>query len=549
MPALNLTDAEKPALVIDFADGALFGNDAGEDELPEVLDSYFVDQPAFKAFLSQDKPLEIARSRKGMGKSALLSKLAFDLEKDATSPIVIKTTGEKLIGILEPNYKSYLQCQGYWSRVICARINYEVGKTVGFAFSENAMALVESSEMAGFRERSIVGALLQRVKSSKIPVEITIKEYGNHEELLRRALQTYSDRKVWLLVDDIDSTYIDTPEQQMLISTFFSACRSLVREFKGLNIRASVRSDVWSNFRDNEDLDKCEQYVTDISWSAGDLQTILSKKIYSYFERNFSKEAAPLRLDYRHNADALLDYAFASRMRWGSSMVPPFRPIRILSAGRPRWMSQLCRLAGVEANRNAKPRIGIAEISGVMKRYSRLRLNDIYKEHSHQFAGLEKLIEAFSNAPARYDTNELLSQIARGYVNSVGAGSIGEIDGVPYRRHLQLAHFLYRIGFIVGRKEQEGVYPNADFVRFEERPELLTETALDDGLLWEVHPSYRDALSIGLKKREAVRQSREPAPSRQAVQKLAPEENTIASSGTPAKGSRRSRRRGRKSEG
>ncbi len=505
---LNLTDAEKPALQIDFADGALFGNDAGEDELPEVLDSYFVDQPGFRDFLSRKRPFQIARSRKGMGKSALLSKLAFDLERDTPEPLVIKTTGGRLIGILEPSYKSYLQCQNYWMRVICARINYELGKTVGFAFSDNDMALVESSEIAGFKERNIIGALIKRVKSSKIPIEVNLSETNNHEELLTRALSSHSESRVWLLIDDIDSTYVDSPEQQMLVSTFFSACRSLTTSFDNLFIRVSVRSDVWSNFKRNEDLDKCEQYVTDIIWSENDLRNILSKKVYSYFERNFLPSSLPLSLDYRRDAGKLLEYAFTARMRWGNSNVPPFRPIKILSAGRPRWMSQLCRLSGLEAERAKKTRIGIAEIKAVMKRYSRLRLNDVYKEHSHQFSGLERLIEAFSNSPARYDTNELLSQIARVYVNAVGAGNVGEIDSIPYRYHLQLAHFLFKVGFVVGRREQEGVYPNADFVRFEERPELLTESVLDDGLLWEIHPSYRDALNVGLTKREAVRSGR-----------------------------------------
>lgn len=501
---LDLTEREVPALVVHLSDGALFGNDAGEDELPEVLDSYFLDQPAFRSFLSMTQPYQIARSRKGMGKSALLSKLAIDLDRREDRPIIVRSTGDKLVGILKPTYGSYLECQAYWYKVLCARINYEIGRTVGFTFSESSMALVESSEIAGFKERNIVGALIQRVKSSKIPIEITLKEYNNHEELLRRVLEKDSARPVWLLIDDIDATYVDTPEQQMLVSTFFSACRSIVREFKGLHVRASVRSDVWSNFKKNEDLDKCEQYVTDISWGSPDLEALLSKKIYSYFERNYSSEAAPLRLDYRKNARQLLEYAFLPRMRWGSSSVPPFRPIHILSAGRPRWMSQLCRLAGVEAERKGRDKIGIGEITGVMNRFSRLRLNDIYKEHSHQFANLERLVEAFSNAPARYDSASLLSQISIKYTNHVGSGNVPDLDGIAYRYPLQLAHFLYKIGFIVGRREHRG---GADFTRFEDRPELLTDSVLDDGLLWEVHPSYRDALTIGKEVREAVQEA------------------------------------------
>lgn len=491
-----------PAL--DFTDGALFGNDAGEDELPDVLNSYFVDQRSFKPFFNREVVFQVARSRKGMGKSALLSKMAYDLARDDDEPIVISATGANLLAISQPKAgASYLELQNFWTRVICARINYELGTKVGFAFTETDMALVESSEIAGFKERNIVGSLIQRVKSSKIPIEISLKESNNHEELLKRAAERFQNKKVWILVDDIDSTYIDSPEQQAITSTFFSACRALTREVKGLHIRASVRTDVWSALRTNEDLDKCEQYVTDIAWSAPDMKVILSKKIFSYFQRNFHSALVPI-VDYRDDADQILEAAFTRKMKWGSAQVPPFRPIFVLSAGRPRWMCQLCRLAGLEADKAGRKLIAKMDINSVMERYSRFRLNDIYKEHSHQYNNLEKLIETFSNAPSRYSTSDLLSQISVRYVNLVGSNNIPALDGYPYKMPLQLAHFLYKIGFIVGRRDHGNQTGNADFTRYEQRPELLSYMQnADDDLLWEIHPSYRDALNIGREAKSA----------------------------------------------
>lgn len=481
----------------DLADGTLFGNDAGEDELPEVLASYFVDQPAFKNFLAETTRFQIARSRKGMGKSALLSKLAHDLKKKDEAPIVVTVTGADLLGILAPSSYDPLPLQNYWKQVICSRINAEIGKNVGFAFSDTAMSLVENSEIAGLKGRNIVGSLISRIKSSSIPIEVMNPKVGNHEELLKRALVEFGDRNVWVLIDDIDSTYIDSPDTQSLTSTFFSACRALARNSEKLNIRVSVRSDVWSNLRKNEDLDKCEQYVTDISWTSKELKYILSKKIYSYFVRSNSEEFHKLSLDYIKDADELLEFAFTARMQWGKSRVGPFQPIQILSAGRPRWMSQLCRLAGQEADKHGSKLIGIQQINAVTKKYSRFRINDIYKEHSHQFSDLQNLIEAFSNGGSRFSTKELLAAINNNYVSAVGSSNVPEIDNLPYKSPLQLAHFIFKVGFVVGRKENIGNANLADFVRFEERPELLTNNKnSDDGLEWEIHPSYRDAISI-----------------------------------------------------
>lgn len=490
---------------IDFTDGALFGNDAGEDEEPDILNSYFVDQPAFSSFLSRTVAFQLARSRKGMGKSALLSKLAYDLARDEEPPLIVKVTGANLVGIEPPpSEASHLELQNYWARVICTRINYAIASRLNFAFSDNAIALVESAEIAGFKERNLVGSLIHRIKSSKIPIEANPKAAANHEELLKRVPELIPNLNVWFLVDDIDSTYIDSPAMRAVTSTFFSACRALVRDVRGLSIRASVRTDVWSNLRDNEDLDKCEQYVTDISWSAPDLEVILSKKIYSYFQRSDFGKPLIARLDYRKHTETVLEFAFARRVRWGAAMVPPFRPIHVLSAGRPRWMSQICRLAGVQAAKAGKELIGTTEINGVMKTYSRYRLNDIYKEHGHQYHGLEKLIETFSNSPARYTTDDILSQIATKYLNVVGSNNVPDIDGYPYKFPMQLAHFLFKIGFVVGRRERRDGIQGADYIRFEERPELLTDGRNpDDDLIWEIHPSYREALSVGKEAREA----------------------------------------------
>src|SRR5579862_3209535 len=129
-----------------------------------------------------------------MGKSALLSKLAFDLQKERDKVLIVRVTGAQLRGLANPDNFDYLQLQNYWTKVICARINYVIGAQIGFAFSDSNMALVESAEIAGFKDRNIVGALLSRIKSSKIPIEIRTPDHINHEELLKRAMDHESRR-------------------------------------------------------------------------------------------------------------------------------------------------------------------------------------------------------------------------------------------------------------------------------------------------------------------------------------------------------------------
>ena len=129
----------------------------------------------------------------------------------------------------------------------------------------------------------------------------------------------------------------------------------------------------------------------------------------------------------------------------------------------------------------------------VLKNYGQFRIADLYKEHRHQCARLEEIIESFSGGRRRFTTDQLLNVITERIVRR---GGIPIIDGIPAANGSRtVAHFLYRIGFITGRDEEDRA--GLGFVRFEDRPNLLsTNVNLDDNLSWEVHPSYRDALRI-----------------------------------------------------
>ena len=116
-------------------DGTLFGNDAGEDEPAEILASYFVDQNAFRPFLNRSVRYCVARSKKGMGKSALLSKFAYDLaDRESDDDLVIRVIGSQVTSGDIPLFNSFLDAQAFWVRAICSKINAALGTKIGFAF-------------------------------------------------------------------------------------------------------------------------------------------------------------------------------------------------------------------------------------------------------------------------------------------------------------------------------------------------------------------------------------------------------------------------------
>ncbi|WP_140798966.1 P-loop ATPase, Sll1717 family [Myxococcus xanthus] len=474
-----------------MSDPLLFGNDAGEDEVPEVLASYFVEGAAFDVFWDVRQRLRIARARKGMGKSALLAKLGYDLRKDADA-IVISVTGSDLTGLGEFSSDDPAVLVNQWQQVICARVNVELGSRIGWAGTDTKIMMVEGAELAGFRGRNFVGSLVDRLKNKSVDFQKIASP--DNLQLLRRYMEPGRNPMVWLLVDDIDAKFVSTEKMKNKASAFFSACRRIVQLVEGLRIRATVRADVWPVLRDSEDLDKCEQYITDIKWTRGEIGNILGKKILAYFQRNYPNGGVAKTLSHLRDQEKLIDMAFSHRILWGGAQVSPLQVVNVLAAKRPRWLSQLCRLAGEDAVRLEKARIDLQCINGVMPKFGGLRLDDISKEHAHQYSDVRRLVESFSQGERTYTTPALLKRIMNAYVSRVGALNLPSVEGGEEVNAMTLAHFLFRTGFIQGRTD---VSANPVFIDYDERPTLLmTSVNVDDGLIWEVHPSYRGKLKI-----------------------------------------------------
>jgi hypothetical protein len=500
-----MTDQKLVAdVTLKLDDKSLFGNDAGEDEDEDVLASYFVNQAAFKDFLDPATRLQVVRARKGMGKSALLAMLMHDLKRAQNKPLIVHVVPATLTGMLEPpSAASSSALENYWKQVVCRAINFEIAKNIGFAWRDDQITLVESAEMSGFRGRNIVGALISRLLGKvnlmgAIEVAYSPSGIKNAAQLLKRIQgEAAGTRDVWFMLDDIDTKFQNTPEQQAYVSSFFSACRMLVKDIQGIYIRATVRTDVWTSLRSAEDLDKFEQYVCDIRWTTAQQKAILVKRIYAYVIRNNGRSRVAKNWSIDNQADNFIEIAFDSRIKWGEIKVPPIQVLRVFSGSRPRWMAQLCRLAGVKAVYNRKSRIGSEEINEVMVDFGARRLSDIYKEHSHQFVDLQKVVEVFSSGKRRYTTTELARRLTDSYIKNKSANSIPDIDGVPYRDSWQIAHFLFKCGFLVGHNQREISIDAPEFVSYDQRPDLLqVSTNLDDHMMWEIQAPYRRALQI-----------------------------------------------------
>jgi len=470
-----------------------FGNEAGDDVGREELTSYFVEQEMFQQFLNPSKRILVATARKGVGKSALLQWLYHKLAGTSDGDIVIKCRGADLvrsrfgISTLPSSPNDHVRD---WMIRICSLVNRELARLLGLAITDDQITLVETAELDGWRSRNLLGCLIdrfRRILGDGSPEKLRAKD---EHELLKRVAK---DRRIWILIDDLDATFQMTKEESVELSTFFSACRYLTQDLGDINFRLTMRTDVWAVIRRfDEALDKLEQYVNEILWSLADFRSLLYMRVKSQMTfLEIKIPAAPEYTTVEEQEEYLLRNVFVPRMPWGEKEQQTYRVLYTMSYYRPRWAIQLCKLAQESALRRKATLIAKRDIDEVWGDYGAKRIADLVAEHKHQCREVDELLNSFRGCDRLLMRDQLFDWINKRILNHVTP----VIENNRCTSARDVAQFLYRLGFIVARSdEREGSY---EHYFFHQMPDFLTSRTNEDfNVSWEVHPCYREALDI-----------------------------------------------------
>jgi hypothetical protein len=484
---------------IRLTDPHLFGNDAAEDEDAEVLESYAIERPELGDFTSASRRICIARAYKGEGKSALLRLSASQVERSGEPQIVVFISANSLSPTLDTaDFPAWIRA---WKAAILGQLAAEVGATIGAAWSDDTMSLVEEAERQGFKSRSVVSAILDRLKIGQLDLgalkvnPLSQQRLGatNPEKVLQRWAK--QGTRVWLFIDDVDLNFQNTASQKAKVASFFVACREVVNTVKGLSLRAAVRPSVWTIIKlEFEALSHVEQYIHDLRWSEDAIRTMLARRVEAYLKRNSMWKA--LEGGLPGNAfdrdKALIGEVFQPSMNWGTTTRPPHVLIYTLSKHRPRWAIELSKAAAASAARKDRAKIGRDDIFENLGAFGRRRIEDTCAEFRSQCPQIDELIGAFAREPEQLQTDALLKLIDNRVLSHLTPQIVG-VAGKPTAR--DVAAFLFQVGIFFGRRElPDGGYEHVDF---SEQPGLWqSRTDLDRGLSWEVHPVFRQALEI-----------------------------------------------------
>jgi hypothetical protein len=470
---------------VDLRDRGLFGNDAAEDEEDDIFGSYSLERAEASTFLDATRRICIARAWKGEGKSALLRIVQSKLAQGEGGPLVVIATGKQVSPALEGSDTDVWARE--WKASILRLVAREFGSRIGMAWTDDAISLVEEAEKSGFKSRSIVSAIFDRLRSPKVPIERSRLDLPSAEQIVKR----WAERSdgIWMFIDDVDENFQNNPKHKAKVASFFLAIREIANLIPAFRFRLAVRPNTWSTIsHDFEGLSKVEQYCEDLRWTEADIRDLLAGRIRGYLSRtNQYQRVASQR------ADDLVALVFQSPMPWGGREAhrPPHVPLATLSRRRPRWAIELCREAAGNAANVGRTKVEIADINGCLEQFGKRRIGDTVAEYSPQCPQIAELIAAFSQQSEEYATDELLKTVSNRVLTSVTPNIVGVL-GQP--RAIDVAAFLFQIGFLTARRQLEDGYEHITYV---DQPGLLRDrTNIDDGVRWEIHPVFRQALQL-----------------------------------------------------
>ncbi|MDP1673163.1 MAG: hypothetical protein Q8L65_08600, partial [Burkholderiales bacterium] len=266
--------------------------------------------------MNSENPFQIARAYKGEGKSALLRLVRTKLIREGSDEIVATTTGPDLSPPLDSTDHDLWVRE--WKKSILRIVANEIGSRIGLAFGDDAISLVEESEASGFKKRSFVSAIVDRLSSSAVPIKKSTIAVTNHEKLVKR----YLDGRplIWLIVDDVDLNFANTEKQRLKTATFFTACRQIIGAIPEIRIRTAIRPNVWSIIkREFESLSHVEQYSHDLTWSIDQFRSLLAARVRAELIRSnrWNTISSTLPQETFLREKALVGFVFDDPMPWG----------------------------------------------------------------------------------------------------------------------------------------------------------------------------------------------------------------------------------------
>ena len=484
----------------------LFGHEDAGKEDDSRLTSYYFKTVQYEDVMSDIK-LQIVTGEKGTGKSALLKMAFIEATDSDVVPIWIRLDDLSELYSEILNSDNLYKLKTLWKRSISKLVIVKLASHMSFAMGEDYEKALQWAYDTGYSTRDFISRsakILKPMYEKYICLDTESDSCGEHHTLQRMI----ENKHIRLFFDDFDLDWKGKASDVTKIKSLLLSLSDMTSDIDGLSVRIALRTDVYEMIRDEEFSDKFESSIIKCHWNNQEIMKTLAKRICTYFGEPFDEINTSDEKTVQYNIVKYLNNIFVpsfdkSTRVWANA--PTHRVIYSLIRRKPRDMVKLCHSVAEEAYRRKLAIIDSSCFISVLETYSQERLKDLVNEYVNQLPKLRDLLmrmaptqkEFQSKAVERYvySTAELHTKIKNIQQNMNIKIYQADSEKTCVADFHQIAHFLYKIGFITGRKRNES--GKIERVYYDEAPYLLNSNVGDRGYSWEIHPAYRGALANG----------------------------------------------------
>lgn len=482
---------------IDLTEKALFGVDDSAHEDFELLRSYSLERRDCSEFFDTKIPFMAICAPKGTGKTTMCRLLEHEIATMYGHVAVLKYDSQ--ISPSLSNGASLADWIRAWKKEISETVLTALAGTEKITLDPDMISVVERAEKRGKRRQNLIGLLLEHFSLPNVRDTNSLPTDKDQFEILKR-ISAKSAQKVWLFLDEIDQYFAKDDVSIKKVSSLLLACRELTSYVDGLFIRVTIKPNVYAIVENEVDsVANMRELVIPIEWTDDLIRSMLARRVESYLERNGVQRFDEGLLHGESASETeewlISQIFFTERFDLGKGNRPPHVILSNLGNRRPRWVLDLCKLSAKMAIKTKSSLIQFEHVKETLWNFGNRRITDLCSEYKSQCPDLSKLINRFHGAPTQFNGfKELVSHIQTVVLSKLKV----EISGVSKAATArEAADFLHMIGFIDARKDisrRQTVH-----VSYSERPGLVEAQAMNeqDDYYWEVHPAFRDALSLG----------------------------------------------------
>jgi len=489
------------SLPVTALSGIDFGAPAAERDIERGLEEYFVESEAYNRVRLGSRRIVIGA--RGIGKSAIFQVLA-RRERDAGTYVIELSPEDYSYELLSQTMAS--EDRGSWAKIgayavawkylIYVLIMKEISKKrlhlkKGAANSIYKYIRDNHSNQQASKLSALISYLkrLEGVKIGKYEASLKAREleklYKLEEihHLLPALREVASNRRVIVLVDELDRGWDSSEDARAFVAGLFQACISVNSIHDNLRVYMSLRQELYEDVPAlYDDAQKYRDLIETIHWNDSSLLKLIAKRI-------------------QHSMPALA--GFDDQTCWNSlfSAIPSswgsqsFRYMIDRTLYRPREIIQFCTLA-IECSRESQQGLPLkhAVIREAEQIYSAERTKDIAAEYRFQYPGLMNVVEAFRGRTQTLDREDLeflCLELITGDIPSGGTG--GWLDNCTPDALIEI---LWNTGFLrveTGRDADVRRTANVSYVGTHQLPHVNMAAARR----FQIHPMFQAYLDTG----------------------------------------------------